>query len=56
MVKVGDKIKTKNGIGYIKEILKSKDGRYLIIYEIPMLYTLQEGDESYEIIPYKGVV
>lgn len=49
-MKIGDKIKTKVGIGYIKTIQKKADGRYLIIAEIPMRFAFIEGDDNIEVV------
>ena len=51
MVKIGDRIQTTKGIGYITKILMGIDDRHIIIYEIPRrTYSLIEGDDKFKIV------
>jgi len=53
MVKIGDTIVTKNGMGIVIRIAKSKDGRWIIFYqnfEGTKGYILIEKDEDYEVL------
>jgi hypothetical protein len=49
MVKIGDKIKTKFGIGTVTDIYKEKD-RYVIYAEYPIKLPIMEGDEEFEVL------
>jgi len=50
MVQIGDKIKSKYGIGQVKSLMKNKDNRYIIIAEYPIKLSIIEGDDNFEVI------
>jgi len=53
MVKIGDTIVTKNGMGIVTRLLKTLDNRWVIVYsnfESTKEYILIEGDEEYEVL------
>jgi len=53
MVKINDTIVTKNGMGIVIRIAKSKDDRWIVFYtnfEGTKEFVLIEGDEDYEVL------
>jgi len=49
MVKVGDKIKTKFGIGEVTRIFE-KDNRFVIVADYKIQLPIYEGDDTFEVI------
>ena len=50
MVEIGDKIKTKYGIGIVQSIILSKDNRYVVVAKYNMLIPTIEGDDKIEVL------
>jgi len=49
MVKIGDKIKTKFGIGEVTKIYE-KENRFVIVAEYKVHLPIYEGDDKFEVI------
>jgi len=49
MVKIGDKIKTKFGVGEVIKIME-KDSRFVIVADYHVQLAIYEGEDEFEVI------